>query len=121
MKTDDLKSKVLGVMSNEKLTVRQVMERINNNSSKQYAYTTIGTILNRLELDGIVKSKNISNHGRKQKIFSIETDAHKKEVTNFLRSLFIKFGTTGVRHLGEILDTDLNEEDVASIKNKLNL
>ena len=121
MKTEDLKSKVLGVLNNEKLTVRQVMVKINTNSSKQYAYTTIGTILNRLESDSIVTSKDISDHGRKQKLYSIEIDAHKTEVTNFLRSLYIKFGTAGVRHLGEMLETELNEEDVASIKQKLNL
>ncbi|OLS28463.1 MAG: hypothetical protein HeimC2_06820 [Candidatus Heimdallarchaeota archaeon LC_2] len=121
MKDDDLKSKVLSVMTSKELTVRQIMDDVNSNSHKQYAYTTIGTILKRLEIDGIVISKNKGTDKRNQKLFSIEDNAHKKEVSNFLRGLLLKFGPVGVRHLGEMLDTEINEGDIDLIRQKLNL
>ncbi|MHA2032548.1 MAG: BlaI/MecI/CopY family transcriptional regulator [Candidatus Kariarchaeaceae archaeon] len=121
MKTDDLKAKVLGALINEKKTVRQIMDDLNESSPKQYAYTTLATTLTRLDNEGVVTSTNISKHGRKQKLFTITKDAHKKEVTRMLRGLFIKFGPMGVRHLGEVLDTELDEKDVDSIKKKLEL
>lgn len=121
MKDSDLKSKVLNAMIGKESTVRQIMVQVNLNSQKQCAYTTIGTILKRLEAENIVLSKNKGIDKRNQKLFSIANNAHKNEVTKILRGLIMKFGPVGVRHLGEVLDTELNESDVDAIKKKLNL
>ncbi len=121
MKDDNLKSKVLSVLIGRESTVRQVLNEVNSKSNKKYAYTTIGTILKRLETEGIVISKNNGIDKRNQKLFSIDNNAHKNEISKFLRGLLLKFGPVGVQHLGEIFETDLDEADVDLIRKKLNL
>lgn len=121
MKEDDLKSRVLAILVNQSLTVRDVLREINNNNVKKYAYTTIATILKRLELDEMVVSVNMDNDGRRTKVYSIENNAHKIEASKLLRGLFTKFGMVGVQHLGQLLDVELDESGLEELKKKLNL
>ena len=121
MKIDDLKSRVLSVIHNKPLTVRQIMRKVNTKYGRHYGYTTIGTILQRLESDEMIKSKISGADRRNQKLFTISKNAHKQEVSRLLRSLFFKFGPLGIRHLGEILDTKLDEDEIESILEKLDL
>lgn len=121
MKVDDLKSRVLSVIRSKPLTVRQIKRKVNAKYGRLYGYTTIGTILQRLESDGMIKSEISNADKRNQKLFTISKNAHRQEVSRLLRSLFFKFGSSGIRHLGEILDTEITDDEIQTIFDKLDL
>lgn len=108
-------------MSQKKRTVRQIMDLVNQTSEKKYAYTTIHTILQRLEKDVIVSSTETSINKTKQRFYHIRKNAYKQEITKTLRNLYIKFGPVGIKHLSNILDTNIEDLDFEEIEKKLEL
>ena len=122
LKAGDLKALVIRILHQKgPSTVNGVNQIILFDYQRKYAYTTIATILSRLEKEGIMKSEARTINKRRVKIFSLRSDACKEEVTNFLENLFTKFGTAGFKHLGKILDTEMSEDQILSIQEKLNL
>lgn len=120
MKAGELKTLVLKVLNlSGQATVREVLNEINLISDKIYKYTTIATILSRLEKENIITSEKKTDDKRSTKYYKLEETAHKKEVHSLLKSLFSKFGTTGVRHLADVLDSDITEEELEIIRKKL--
>lgn len=100
-------------------SVRDVVERVEKISGKDYAYTTIATILQRLEDDGILISEKKKLEKRKKKYYRIRDEAPKEEAETFLKSFLAKFGSVGVRHLGEVMASDFSDEEIEELRRKL--
>ncbi len=120
MKPGDLKGIALQALNNlGKAKVREILVEVERLADKKYAYTTIATILTRLEKEGIIRSEKNNGKIKSVKFYSLNQSAHKNEVNSFLKSLYTKFGMVGVKHLGDVLNADLTEEDLDKIRKKL--
>jgi len=121
VKNETLKDKVLSVITKKELTASDIHKKVNTKYRTDYHYNTVKTILMRLVDDGILSSKVKSGDGRHIKLFTIKRDAEKKEISGMVRNLFVRYGATGVRHLGEIFERELTDQEINEIKDKLDL
>ena len=117
MKSGSLQHLVLNTLREKDiLSVREILEHINRQTNKNYAYTTISTTLSRLEKKGVVQSQIRDVKGRKAKIFEIQENAPQKEIQTMLSTLISRFGTKGIRHLGGVFNENLSEEEIEAIR-----
>ena len=117
MRSGELKHLVLSIIREDgPLNIRNILNSIRGKSGTDYAYTTIATIVKRLETKNIVMvDKKIINN-RFSHEYSFRPDAPKDEVKDILHSLVKRFGIVGIRHLGNVFNEDLTEDELLRIK-----
>jgi len=117
MRSGELKRLVLIIIREEgPLSIRNILNSIRDKSKNDYAYTTIATIVKRLEQKNIVIANQKLINNRFTYEYSLSQDAPKDEIKDILHSLINRFGTVGIRHLGKVFNEDLTEEDILRIK-----
>ena len=119
MKPGRLQELVISVLREKHpLSVREILAIINKQTKNIYAYSTIATTLSRLDKKGFVSSYLEEIHGRTMKLYQLRIDAPNVEVNNILRNLISKFGLVGVKHLGEVFNENISDNEIESIKAK---
>ncbi len=122
MKPGDLRDIVISELNTEiGLSIKEITKTVNEKSKKDYAYTTIATVLSRLENQNIIESRKAKINGRKINLYYLLEQGFKKEVQKQLQNVILKFGVGGVKHLGELLDTEIDEKDLESIQKRLDV
>ncbi len=120
MKSGDLRDIVVSELNTEiGLSIKEITRTINEKSEKKYAYTTIATVLSRLENQNIIEARKAKINGRKINLYYLSEQGFKTEIKNQLQNVILKFGVGGVKHLGELLDTEIEEKDLVSIQKRL--
>ena len=120
MKSGDLRDIVISELNTEiGLSIKEITKKVNEKSSKDYAYTTIATVLSRLENQKIIEARKAKINGRKINLYYLSEQGFKTEIKNQLQNVILKYGVGGVKHLGELLDTDINDEDIELIQKRL--
>jgi len=120
MKSGDLKTMVLSVLEvNVGLSVRDINEAVDRISSRDNAYTTIATVLSRLESEELVIKKKAKIDNRTVNLYFLSEPAYKKEVNGMVKDIFRKFGLNAVKHLGTLFDADLDEDELEDLEKKL--
>ena len=121
MKPGDLRDIVTSELDTEiGLTIKEITKEVNQKHGREYAYTTIATVLVRLEKQNIVEARKAKINGRNIKLYFISEHGFKNEIKEQLQNVILKFGVGGVKHLGELLDTEIDEKDLESIQKRLN-
>ncbi|MHA2028842.1 MAG: BlaI/MecI/CopY family transcriptional regulator [Candidatus Kariarchaeaceae archaeon] len=122
MKPGDLRDIVISELNTEiGLSIKEITKNVNEKSKKDYAYTTIATVLTRLENQKIIEARKAKINGRKINLYYLSEQGFKKEVQKQLQNVILKFGAGGVKHLGELLDTEIDEKDLESIQKRLDV
>ncbi|MCE7734387.1 MAG: BlaI/MecI/CopY family transcriptional regulator [Candidatus Heimdallarchaeota archaeon] len=122
MKPGDLRDIVIGELNTQiGLSIKEITKNVNEKSDKEYAYTTISTVLSRLETQKIIEARKAKINGRKINLYYLSEQGFKKEVQKQLQNVILKFGVGGVKHLGELLDTEIDEKDLESIQKRLDV
>lgn len=120
MKSGDLRNIVVSELNTEiGLSIKDIAKKVNKKSENEYAYTTIATVLSRLENQKIIEVRKAKINGRKINLYYLSEQGFKTEIKNQLQNVIIKFGIGGVKHLGELLDTEIKDEDIESIQKRL--
>lgn len=120
MKSGDLRNIVVGELNTEiGLSIKDIAKKVNEKSEHEYAYTTISTVLSRLENQKIIEVRKAKINGRKINLYYLSEQGFKTEIKNQLQNVILKFGIGGVKHLGELLDTEIKDEDIESIQKRL--
>ena len=120
MKPGDLRDIVISELNTEiGLSIKEITGNVNEKSNKEYAYTTIATVLSRLEHQNIIEARKAKINRRKINLYFLSEQGFKKEVKKQLQNVILKFGVGGVKHLGELLDTEIDETDLESIQKRL--
>ena len=122
MKSGDLRDIVVSELNTEiGLSIKEITKKVNIKSIKEYAYTTIATVLSRLENQKIIEARKAKINGRKINLYYLSEQGFKTEIKNQLQNVILKYGAGGVKHLGELLDTEIKDEDLESIQKRLDL
>lgn len=122
MKPGDLRDTVIGELNTDiGLSIKEITKLVNVRSNKDYAYTTIATVLSRLENQSIIEARKAKINGRNINLYYLSEQGFKKEVQKQLQNVILKFGVGGVKHLGELLDTEIDEKDLESIQKRLDV
>jgi predicted transcriptional regulator len=122
VKPGDLRDIVISELNTEiGLSIKEITKNVNEKSKKDYAYTTIATVLTRLENQKIIEARKAKINGRKINLYYLSEQGFKKEVQKQLQNVILKFGAGGVKHLGELLDTEIDEKDLESIQKRLDV
>ncbi|OLS22389.1 MAG: hypothetical protein HeimC2_29690 [Candidatus Heimdallarchaeota archaeon LC_2] len=120
MKPGDLRDIVVSELDTDiGLSIKDITKKVNEKSAKEYAYTTISTVLSRLENQNVIEARKAKINGRKINLYFLSEQGYKKEVRKQLQNVILKFGVSGVKHLGELLDTEIDENDLDSIQKRL--
>lgn len=120
MKSGDLKALVLSVLDVDiGLSVKDVNKRVDEISSRNNAYTTISTVLTRLESEKLVIKRKAKIENRTVNLYFLSEIAYKTEVNGMVKDIFRKFGLNAVKHLGQLFDADLDQEELAELEKKL--
>lgn len=120
MKPGDLKNIVIGELNTTiGLSVKEITRLINLKLEREYAYNTIATVLSRLEHQKIIVARKAKISGRNINLYYLSEQGFKSEIRNQLRNVILKFGIGGVKHLGELLDTEITDEEVELIQKRL--
>ena len=105
-----LEAKVLGVLErNEKANVRQVVDELNE-EDEDLAYTTVGTILNRLHEKGLVERSEEPYKGGSRYVYEY-VDFQDEYIDEVLRDVVDLFGDEGLEDLRQRVK-DVTEEEV---------
>ncbi len=122
VKHGDLRDIVTSELNTEiGLSIKEITKNVNEKSDKEYAYTTIATVLSRLQNQNIIEARKAKINGRKINFYYLSEQGFKKEVQKQLQNVILKFGVGGVKHLGELLDTEIDVKDLESIQKRLNI
>ncbi len=122
MKSGDLRDLVISELQTDLgLSIKDITRSVNKKSKKEYAYTTISTVLSRLLSQNIVITQKAKINARKINLYYLSEQGFKREIKNQLQNLISKFGFGGVKHLADLLDKEISEEELKSIKNRLDL
>lgn len=120
MKSGDLKALVIRKLHTDLgLSIKEITKLVNKKSNKVYAYTTISTVLSRLVSQEVVLTKKAKLNGRRINLYFLSEKGFKNEISQQLQNVILKFGFGGVKHLGELLDKDIDEDELKLIKAKL--
>jgi len=93
-----LEAKVLGVLEEEKrANVRDVVDKLNE-SDEDLAYTTVGTILNRLHEKGLVERTEEPYKGGSRYVYEY-VDFQDDYIDEVLRDVVSLFGDEGLEEL----------------------
>ncbi len=113
LKSGDLQKIVLSVI-NEKgpFSIREVLNEIKDRTKTDYAYSTIATIIRRLNKKGLVKAVTDEKTLKK---YRIEVNAPQREVRDMMSTLIGRFGLIGARQLGEVFNSTLTDEELMDI------
>lgn len=101
--------------------VSDLVHLLAQNYDKEYAYTTIATVLKRLQKKGVLELIKTSGKTRDRNMFIISEQGQKEDMNDFLKQYFYRFGAKGIKHLGELMDNDFDEEEFNHIKKELDL
>jgi predicted transcriptional regulator len=116
-----LKAKVITVLSDNKgYSIRKVKENLGIRFDIYPAYTTVATVLNRLEKEEKVFSIFISEK-RTKKIYLLSKSTIKNETDSFLKKFITQFGDVGIKHLGNMLNTEISDGDYQQLRDKLGI
>jgi len=95
-----LEAKVLGVLENEgRANVREVVDRLNEDE-EDLAYTTVGTILDRLHKKGLVERTEEPYKGGSRYVYEY-VDFQDEYIDEVLRDVVALFGDEGLEDLRE--------------------
>ena len=120
MKPGDLKAMVLSVLDVKiGLSIKDINKEVDRISSRENAYTTISTVLSRLESDKLVIKQKAKIDNRTVNLYFLSETAYKKEVNGMVKEIFQKFGLNAVKHLGQLFDADLDENELEVLEKKL--
>jgi predicted transcriptional regulator len=104
-----LEAKVLGVLErNEKANVRQVVDELNE-EDEDLAYTTVGTILNRLHEKGLVERSEEPYKGGSRYVYEY-VDFQDEYIDEVLRDVVDLFGDEGLEDLRQRVKYVTEEE-----------
>lgn len=104
-----LEAKVLGVLErNEKANVREVVDELNE-GDEDLAYTTVGTILNRLHEKGLVERSEEPYKGGSRYVYEY-VDFQDEYIDEVLRDVVDLFGDEGLRDLRQRVEDATGEE-----------
>ncbi|MHA2276991.1 MAG: BlaI/MecI/CopY family transcriptional regulator [Candidatus Kariarchaeaceae archaeon] len=121
MKPGDLRDIVIAELNTEiGLSIKEITKKVNKKSDRIYAYTTIATVLSRLENQKIIEARKAKINGRKINLYYLSEQGFKNEIKQQLQNVILKFGAGGVKHLGELLDAEIDEDDLESIQKRIN-
>ncbi|MHA2099974.1 MAG: BlaI/MecI/CopY family transcriptional regulator [Candidatus Kariarchaeaceae archaeon] len=121
MKPGDLRDIVIAELNTEiGLSIKEITNKVNKKSDRIYAYTTIATVLSRLENQKIIEARKAKINGRKINLYYLSEQGFKNEIKQQLQNVILKFGAGGVKHLGELLDAEIDEDDLESIQKRIN-
>lgn len=105
-----LEAKVLGVLErNEEANVRQVVDELNE-EDEDLAYTTVGTILNRLHEKGLVERSEEPYKGGSRYVYEY-VDFQDEYIDEVLRDVVDLFGDEGLEDLRQRVK-DVTEEEM---------
>jgi len=95
-----LEAKVLGVLEDEEeASVREVVDALNDDE-EDLAYTTVGTILDRLHEKGLVERTEEPYKGGSRYVYEY-VDFRDEYIDEVLRDVVVLFGDEGVEKLRE--------------------
>jgi predicted transcriptional regulator len=121
VKPGDLRDIVIAELNTEiGLSIKEITKKVNKKSDRIYAYTTIATVLSRLENQKIIEARKAKINGRKINLYYLSEQGFKNEIKQQLQNVILKFGAGGVKHLGELLDAEIDEDDLESIQKRIN-
>jgi predicted transcriptional regulator len=121
VKPGDLRDIVIAELNTEiGLSIKEITNKVNKKSDRIYAYTTIATVLSRLENQKIIEARKAKINGRKINLYYLSEQGFKNEIKQQLQNVILKFGAGGVKHLGELLDAEIDEDDLESIQKRIN-
>ncbi len=93
-----LEAKVLGVLENERrANVREVVDELNE-GEEDLAYTTVGTILDRLQEKGLVERTEEPYKGGSRYVYEY-VDFQDEYIDEVLRDIVVLFGDDGLDDL----------------------
>lgn len=119
MKSGELQKLILqqlALFSERYVSTREILHKINEITNKDYAYTTISTTLSRLVKKKLVIFEIQMKKGKKYKGYKLNNEATRFEIQSNLQQFVTRFGMIGVRHLGQIFNTDLSENELKEIQ-----
>lgn len=120
MKSGDLKDIVIAELDPKiGLSVKDIIKNVNRISNKEYAYTTIATVLTRLEKQNLVVSQKARIEGRTINLYYLSESGYKKEIENQLSIVVNRFGFGGVKHLANLLDAEIDLDDMKELEQRL--
>ncbi|MDZ7687196.1 MAG: BlaI/MecI/CopY family transcriptional regulator [Halobacteriales archaeon] len=120
-----LEAKVLGVLEEERrANVRDVVDKLND-GDEDLAYTTVGTILNRLHEKGLVERKEEPYKGGSRYVYEY-VDFQDEYIDEVLRDVVALFGDEGIEELRQkVEETDTtrthknkDDKDRANVEEK---
>ena len=104
-----LEAKVLGVLErNRKANVREVVDKLNERD-EDLAYTTVGTILNRLHEKGLVERSEEPYKGGSRYVYEY-VDFQEEYIDEVLRDVVDLFGDEGLEDLRRKVEDATGEE-----------
>ncbi len=117
MKSGELTQLLLTVIRTKgPISIREVLKKINAITGNDYAYSTIATIVKRITKKNMVYTTELKKHGRLIYQYSFRNEVPKEEIATILQSLISKFGLVGIRHLGQVFNEKLTEDELLEIK-----
>jgi BlaI family penicillinase repressor len=118
MSLGDLQAQVLGLLQKlGKASVRQIMEEM---TDKEFAYTTVSTVLDRLYRKGLVKRTKTVGRGGSRYIYSYAAAPEMKTsfVQKSLNQLVSAFGPSIVPTIYNSLEL-MSKEETEALKRKV--
>ncbi len=117
MKSGELTQLVLTVIRTEGPTnIREILKKINAMTGNDYAYSTIATIVKRLSKKKMINSTEVKKNGRLIYQYSFREEAPREEIATILQSIIGRYGLVGIRHLGQVFNEKLSEDELLEIK-----